>query len=166
MTRSRLLAVLLLFLFTTSFAAGAAVRETNANRMAKGLPPLPPRWVPTRTRILAASPSPSPSPSSSHHDAVCQSGNAPLCCSSAVPATDTSAAFLLKLLGVTTPRSDLGLVAITCTPLGHHVWSVSPAYAQCWIGYLPDFCSARQVVCCAHDEFNGVVATGCTLRRS
>ncbi|KAJ7678208.1 hypothetical protein DFH06DRAFT_1121712 [Mycena polygramma] len=53
MTRARLLAVLLLFLFTTSFAAGAAVRETNGNRMAKGLPPLPPRWMSTRTRILA-----------------------------------------------------------------------------------------------------------------
>jgi hypothetical protein len=41
----------LLFLFATNLAAGAAVRETNGQRMAKGLPPLPPRWVPTRTRI-------------------------------------------------------------------------------------------------------------------
>ncbi|KAJ6551451.1 hypothetical protein B0H19DRAFT_170101 [Mycena capillaripes] len=138
--------VVLLFLFgATSFAGGAAVRETNGSRLAKGLPPLPPRWVPTRTRIHRES-RPSPSPSPSNSIATCRAGNIPLCCSSTVPANDPAAAFLLKLLGAATTSSDLELVAITCSPLGSR---------SC----------AHKVVCCDHDEFDGVIATGCTVRR-
>ncbi|KAJ7040755.1 hypothetical protein C8F04DRAFT_1177733 [Mycena alexandri] len=100
---TRLLAAALLFFALTSFA-GAAVRETNGERMAK------------------------------------------------VPANDTTAAFLLNLLGAPTPSSlDLGLVAITCSPLRS---------GECLFNPL----SSRQVVCCQHDNFDGVIATGCALQ--
>ncbi|KAJ7176631.1 hypothetical protein C8R46DRAFT_1076861 [Mycena filopes] len=140
---ARLLAATLLFLALTSFTAGAAVRETNGERMAKGLPPLPPRWMPTRTRT--GSTAPSPSPSSAKSTNLCRPGDTPLCCHSAVPANDTTATFLLNLLGAPLQsRTDLGLVAITCSSLRN------PG------------CS-HQVVCCSHDEFDGVIATGCVL---
>ncbi|KAJ7474833.1 hypothetical protein FB451DRAFT_1246750 [Mycena latifolia] len=108
--------------------------------MAMGLPPLPPRWMPTRTRG-PASPSSRPSPSSVPN---CRSGSAPLCCTAAVPATDTTAEFLLALLGAP-PSEDHGFVAITCAHLRR---------GMC----------AHQVVCCDHDDFDGVIATGCVLR--
>ncbi|KAJ7506988.1 hypothetical protein B0H11DRAFT_188095 [Mycena galericulata] len=136
--------VVLLFLFAVTSSATAAARETNGERMAKGLPPLPPRWMPTRTRIYDTTNPPSPSPSGSI--LLCRDGNAPLCCNSAVPASDTTAAFLLRLLGAEIPGPDSGLVGITCSPLR--------------IGTC-----ANRLVCCDHNAFDGVVATGCELRR-
>ncbi|KAJ7768318.1 hypothetical protein B0H16DRAFT_1686469 [Mycena metata] len=144
-TMTRLLAAGLLFFALTSFPAGAAVRETNAERMAKGLPPLPPRWMPTRTQTARGA-APSPSPSSSKIVASCRVGDIPLCCNSAVPANDTTAAFLLDLGAATASSLDLGLVAITCSPLRSRGCS-------------------RQVVCCEHDNFDGVIATGCALQQ-
>ncbi|KAJ6552249.1 hypothetical protein DFH09DRAFT_1319291 [Mycena vulgaris] len=109
---ARFLAVLLCLVVV---GGAAAARETNGQRMAKGLPPLPPRWMPTRTWD-AASTSSRPSPSPLAAVPVCRAGSAPLCCASAVPPSDTTAAFLLTLLG-RPYSSDPGLVAITCSPL-------------------------------------------------
>ncbi|KAJ7815045.1 hypothetical protein B0H14DRAFT_1413952 [Mycena olivaceomarginata] len=140
----RFLGVLLPVLCATSLAAGATVRETNGQRMARGLPPLAPRWVPpTRTQIHAKRPSPSPSPSPSNSAVFCRTESVPLCCTAAVPATDPTAAFLLKLLGAT-PNSHPGLVAITCSRLSNRACT-------------------RQAVCCEQDDFDGVIATGCTV---
>ncbi|KAJ7254650.1 hypothetical protein B0H12DRAFT_549875 [Mycena haematopus] len=134
----------LLVLCITTFTTGAAVRETNGQRMAKGLGPLPPRWMPTRTKgsDTANRPSASPSPSI----ALCRADGVPLCCTSAVPPSDPTAASLIKLLGATTPNSDSGLVAITCSHLSSRT-------------------CARQTVCCDSDTFDGVIATGCTMAR-
>ncbi|KAJ7700493.1 hypothetical protein B0H17DRAFT_1327972 [Mycena rosella] len=131
---TRLFAVLLYLLFFDAVAA----RETNGQRMARGLPPLPPRWMPTRTGgPTSASSRPSPS---SVNLPTCRAGSAPLCCTSAVPASDSTAAFLLELLKA--PHSTgPELVAITCAPLRR----------TC----------THQVVCCDHDDFDGVIATGC-----
>ncbi|KAJ7363817.1 hypothetical protein DFH08DRAFT_949453 [Mycena albidolilacea] len=139
----RFLGILLLVLCATSLAASATVRETNGQRMAKGLPPLAPRWMPpTRTQIhdTAKRPSPSPSPSSSDGAVFCRAESVPLCCTAAVHATDPTVAFLLKLLGAT-PYSYPGLVAITCSRSSNRACT-------------------RQAVCCEQDDFDGVIATG------
>ncbi|KAJ7766359.1 hypothetical protein DFH07DRAFT_1058717 [Mycena maculata] len=138
--------LVLLFLFGVNFSTTAAARETNGQRMARGLPPFPPRWMPTRPRVYGADNTSRPSPSPSSPILPCRAGGVPLCCDSAVPAADTTAALLLKLLDAPTPDTDSALVGITCSPF--HI-------AAC----------ARQAVCCDRDEFDGVIATGCVLRR-
>ncbi|KAJ7874490.1 hypothetical protein B0H14DRAFT_2569176 [Mycena olivaceomarginata] len=47
------LAILLMLFLSVQciFAASVPVRETNGQRMARGLPPLPPRWKPMGTHI-------------------------------------------------------------------------------------------------------------------
>ncbi|KAJ6466931.1 hypothetical protein C8R45DRAFT_480842 [Mycena sanguinolenta] len=129
----------LLILCATKFIVGAAVRETNGQRMSRGLGPLPPRWMPTRAQSsdTANQPSASPSPGA----VLCRADGVPLCCTSAVSPSDPTAAFLLELL--TAPEPDSGLVAITCSRLGRR---------KC----------ARNAVCCNNDTFDGVIATGCT----
>ncbi|KAJ7111370.1 hydrophobin, partial [Mycena epipterygia] len=67
------------------------------------------------------------------------------CCDSAVAASEPTAAFLLELLGAA-PMPD-GLVAITCSPMHR---------GTC----------ARQAVCCDRNDFDGVIATGCIVRRA
>lgn len=130
-----------LFLVAGGLCAVQARGETNGERMARGLPPLPPRWVPTRTRGAGvASVSSRPSQLSVP---MCRAGSASLCCTSVVPASDATATFLLQLLAP--PNADHGLIAITCAPLRSET-------------------CARQAVCCDNDDFDGVIATGCALR--
>ncbi|KAF8161692.1 hydrophobin [Crassisporium funariophilum] len=69
------------------------------------------------------------------------------CCNSVQPATSQSAAMLLGLLGVDM-CSITGLVGLTCSPI-----SV--------IGIGGSSCTA-QPVCCENNNFNGLIAIGCT----
>ncbi|THV02187.1 fungal hydrophobin [Dendrothele bispora CBS 962.96] len=69
------------------------------------------------------------------------------CCDSVQSASEPSVATLLGLLGVAV-QSVTGQVGVTCTPI-----SV--------IGVGGNSCSA-QPVCCQDNNFNGVVALGCT----
>ncbi|KAG5718506.1 hypothetical protein E4T56_gene15353 [Termitomyces sp. T112] len=73
--------------------------------------------------------------------ATCSSGQ-PQCCNSLLDATtDGVAQFLENLLGVDV-QSITGLVGLTCGPLS----------AGC----------TQQNVCCSNNNFNGLVALGCT----
>ncbi|KAJ7306734.1 hypothetical protein DFH08DRAFT_1088909 [Mycena albidolilacea] len=53
------LAILLMLFLSVQciFAASVPVRERNGQRMARGLPPLPPRWKPTGTHAYLWAPS-------------------------------------------------------------------------------------------------------------
>ncbi|KAF8997074.1 hydrophobin, partial [Cyathus striatus] len=70
-----------------------------------------------------------------------------LCCNSLSTATDPQVSELLGLLGIA--ASDVsGLVGVTCSPISA-------------VGVGGNPCAA-QLVCCANNSFNGLVALGCT----
>ncbi|KAJ7291543.1 hypothetical protein C8J57DRAFT_1211985 [Mycena rebaudengoi] len=107
----------LLFLVAGNAGVIAAARETNGQRMANGLPPLPPRWMATRTHgytTTSRRPSPSPTPSLSSQT-LCQEGIL-----LAMP--------LLNLLRVVYNASDMNisrftnLLAPDCT---YNAWGLS-----------------------------------------
>ncbi|KAJ6625200.1 hypothetical protein B0H10DRAFT_1783501 [Mycena sp. CBHHK59/15] len=89
---------------------------------------------------LLATVSSGPSPSPSASIPTCRIGTEPLCCNSAARPSDPAVTFLLELHGIV--DDDSAMVGLTCS---HSVRACS-----------------RQVVCCERDDFNGVVATGCT----
>ncbi|KAG6916348.1 hypothetical protein DXG01_007239 [Tephrocybe rancida] len=122
---------------TVSVSAGAA---TNADRMARGLPPLPPvRRAPTAVGAARrAAPSSTPGP-------TCSTGPVQ-CCNSVTHASDPVASLLAGLLGLVL-GADVA-VGITCSPLSI-------------IGVGGTSCSS-QTVCCDNNNFNGVIAIGCT----
>ncbi|TFK32263.1 fungal hydrophobin-domain-containing protein [Crucibulum laeve] len=132
--------------FTTAFAflaasaalVGAVPAETNADRLARGLPPLPPtRRAPTPVGAKRSTPSGSPN--------TCSTGPVQ-CCNKVTQANDPVAALLIGLLGIIV-GGDVA-VGLTCSPL-----SV--------IGIGGNSCSA-QTVCCSNNNFNGLIAIGCT----
>ncbi|EJC98269.1 fungal hydrophobin [Fomitiporia mediterranea MF3/22] len=69
------------------------------------------------------------------------------CCNSVQSASDPAVTTLLGLLGIVLSDLDV-LVGLTCTPI-----SV--------IGAGGNSCSA-QPVCCQNNNFNGLIAIGCT----
>ncbi|KAG7451623.1 hydrophobin-domain-containing protein [Guyanagaster necrorhizus] len=124
--------------FLVSFAAALPSRETNADRLARGLPPLPPT-VRSPTRVVRKS-SPSGAPSQ------CSTGSLQ-CCDSVESSTSSVVAALLGLLGIHLGSTAVN-VGMTCSPL-----SV--------IGIGGNSCS-QQTVCCENNSFNGLIAVGCT----
>ncbi|GLB39644.1 putative hydrophobins [Lyophyllum shimeji] len=133
--------------FSTAFAVVAAAlslgvvnAETNAERLSRGLPPLPP--VRRATPVGAArrgTPSGTPG-------GQCNTGPVQ-CCNSVTHSSDPVASLLLGLLGVAGLGSNV-LVGITCSPL-----SV--------IGAGGNSCTS-QPVCCSNNSFNGIIALGCS----
>ncbi|KAK7472098.1 sc3 hydrophobin [Stygiomarasmius scandens] len=76
----------------------------------------------------------------------CNTGNLQ-CCNSVQSANDPAVTTLLGLLGIVVQSVD-ALVGITCSPI-----SV--------IGIGGNSCNA-QPVCCQNNNFNGIIAIGCT----
>lgn len=133
--------------FTTVFSilactvatVSATHGETNAARLARGLPPLPPV---RRSRTHAAR---GAKPSSHPGGNQCSTGPVQ-CCNSVTHASDKGASLLATLLGIVLPAD--AAVGITCSPL-----SV--------LGIGGNSCNA-QTVCCENNNFNGLIAIGCT----
>jgi len=130
--------------FSTVFAVvaaaaasvGAVAAETNADRLSRGLPPLPP--VRRATRVGAAKRgTPSGTPQ-------CNTGPVQ-CCNSVTTASDPVASILLGLLGVIGLGSNV-LVGLTCSPLS----------------IIGGTSCTTQPVCCTDNSFNGVIAIGCS----
>ncbi|KAF8152957.1 fungal hydrophobin-domain-containing protein [Crassisporium funariophilum] len=131
--------------FTTVFAvlaaaaaSVAATPTTNAERLARGLPLLPP--VRRGTPVAAARRS---SPSGVSNS--CNTGPVQ-CCNTVTTAANPLASLLMGLLGVVAPSNVL--VGLTCSPL-----SV--------IGVGGSSCN-QQPVCCTNNNFNGLIVIGCS----
>ncbi|KAF8888864.1 fungal hydrophobin-domain-containing protein [Infundibulicybe gibba] len=139
--------------FTTCFAVLAAAAatvgavpaaDTNAQRLARGLPLLPP--VRRATPVGAARRgSPSGTPGGTQGGGQCNTGSMQ-CCNSTKRADNPVAKLLLGLLKIDV-AADL-LIGLTCSPL-----SV--------VGLNSNSCS-QQPVCCQNNNFNGLVALGCS----
>ncbi|KAH9945468.1 fungal hydrophobin [Epithele typhae] len=122
-------------------AASVQASETNGQRMARGLNPLPPRNLrhPSRT-TNAKRTSPSGSPSSGS----CNTGPVQ-CCNSVQKANDSVVSTILGLLGLVADPDVL--VGLQCSPL-----SV--------VGVGGSSCSAR-TVCCENNSQGGLISIGC-----
>ncbi|KAF9453384.1 fungal hydrophobin [Macrolepiota fuliginosa MF-IS2] len=130
--------VLSLLTFAAVSVSASGHRDTNAARMARGLPPMPPV---RRSKTFSETGKPSGQPSA---------GNCNVekiqCCNSVTHASDSSAATLASLLGlVLSPETAVG---ITCSPLSA-------------VGIGGNSCNA-QPVCCENNNFNGLIAVGCS----
>ncbi|KAF5375921.1 hypothetical protein D9615_008253 [Tricholomella constricta] len=100
-----------------------------------------PGGTPTVTVTVTPAPSPTTIPASQ-----CNTGDLQ-CCNSVESASSDAVGLLLGLLGIV--LTDLNvLVGITCSPLSI-------------IGVGGNSCTA-QPVCCSNNNFNGVIAIGCT----
>jgi hypothetical protein len=119
-------------------ATVAAVPETNAQRLARGLPPNPPARRATPAGARRSTPSGTPS--------QCNTGPVQ-CCNSVTTASNPVASLLIGLLGILGVGGDV-VVGLTCSPL-----SV--------IGIGGNSCSS-QPVCCENNNFNGAIAIGCS----
>ncbi|KAF9530628.1 hypothetical protein CPB83DRAFT_170665 [Crepidotus variabilis] len=86
---------------SATFALGLSVeiRETNAQRMARGLSPLPPRGLGTRSSLVEAARRSQPSGAS---DPRCPAGTT-YCCNRVKDAKDTIIGQIIGLLGIQVP---------------------------------------------------------------
>ncbi|KAF9014273.1 hypothetical protein BDQ17DRAFT_1320892 [Cyathus striatus] len=131
----------LAFVFAAIATVGAVpAGETNAERMARGLPPMAPHRRATGVEA-AKRHIPSSTPS------VCASGSDLKCCFALQSPSDKEAKGLIGLLGIKNvdPNSTVGL---TCGPLTS-------------LGLNSGWCKTK-AACCETDYFAGVVSTGCT----
>ncbi|KAF9552107.1 fungal hydrophobin [Agrocybe pediades] len=119
-------------------AASVVAYETNAQRMARGLPPNAPV---RRATPVAAARRGQPSGISGS----CNTGPVQ-CCNSVTHANNAVANVIAKLLGIALPANVA--VGLTCSPL-----SV--------IGVGGNHCNS-QPVCCENNSFNGLIAIGCS----
>jgi len=119
-------------------SVSAAAHETNAHRMARGLPPLPPM---RRGTPVAAAKRNQPSGISGS----CNTGPVQ-CCNSVTHANTGVAGLLASVLGVVVPAGTA--VGVTCSPLSA-------------VGLGGNSCSS-QPVCCENNHFNGLIAVGCS----
>ncbi|KAH6903240.1 fungal hydrophobin-domain-containing protein [Coprinopsis sp. MPI-PUGE-AT-0042] len=130
-----------LFSFLFAFVA-ALPGGQNAQRMARGLAPLPPvRRQPTPAPVVEArSPRPSNTPQ-------CNGGSVK-CCNSLLSSTEATKVYglLLGLLGITIPANTI--VGVHCS--GVNV-----------IGGGGKSCT-QQTVCCNGNTFSGLITLGCT----
>ncbi|KAH9856675.1 fungal hydrophobin-domain-containing protein [Lenzites betulinus] len=119
----------------------AASIETNAERMARGLPPRSPsRLYKPSARDVANKPKPSSKPPGGS----CSTGPVQ-CCNQVVKADNPLASLILGLLGIVLgPDVEVGL---TCSPL-----SV--------IGIGSSTCSSN-AVCCENNSHGGLISIGC-----
>ncbi|KAI0329279.1 fungal hydrophobin [Cubamyces sp. BRFM 1775] len=128
----------------TLVAAAASVQahETNAQRLARGLSPLPPRRMYTPTHASEAKrATPSGSPGGSGN---CNTG--PIqCCNQVSKANDNVISTILGLLDlVIDPEA---LVGLQCSPLSG-------------VGVGGSSCSATPV-CCENNSQGGLISIGC-----
>ncbi|KAI0719873.1 fungal hydrophobin-domain-containing protein [Cerioporus squamosus] len=133
--------VLALIVVTVS---AAALGESNAERMARGLPPRAPRRLYRKepaTGVAAAKPS---KPSSKPPPSSCSTGPVQ-CCQSVEKADGSLAAVVLGLLGIVLGPDVV--VGLTCSPI-----SV--------IGIGSSSCSS-QAVCCEDNSHGGLISIGC-----
>ncbi|PPQ96472.1 hypothetical protein CVT26_010466 [Gymnopilus dilepis] len=133
--------------FTTVIAVLTAVAassvqakpsETNAHRLARGLPPNPP--VRRATGVSAARRS---SPSGISNS--CNTGPVQ-CCNSLASSNDKDVGLLAELLGIVLP-ADL-LVGLNCAGVS--------------VGALSSNGCSEQPVCCENNSFNGLIVIGCS----
>ncbi|KDQ56645.1 hypothetical protein JAAARDRAFT_36128 [Jaapia argillacea MUCL 33604] len=129
--------------FTSSLAVVAAVVVSvdaaamgpNAQRMAQGLPPLPPRNLGTGV-FGAKRTAPSSSPS------TCSAGHLQ-CCDTVTTSSNSEASTIIELLGI--PAEDVtGLLGLTCSTLTGN--------KSC----------RKSTVCCEDNDYNGIISLGCT----
>ncbi|KAF4576233.1 hypothetical protein EYR40_000472 [Pleurotus pulmonarius] len=120
---------------TAATFVGAVPFETNADRLARGLPPLPPAR--RASGVDAAKPKPSPTPG-------CSTGPVQ-CCQHVGHKSDHDIGLLLGLLGLVLGTVE-GLLGLNCSPI---------------LGLGGPKCSA-QTVCCTGNKFNGLVNIGCS----
>ncbi|KAI0719189.1 fungal hydrophobin-domain-containing protein [Cerioporus squamosus] len=133
--------VLFVLALIVATVSAAALGESNAERMARGLPPRAPRRLYRKEPATAAKPS---KPSSKPPPSSCSTGPVQ-CCNSLQKADDPVVALLLGLLGIVLgPDVEVGL---TCSPI-----SV--------IGIGSSSCSA-QTVCCEDNSHGGLISIGC-----
>ncbi|EIW57210.1 fungal hydrophobin [Trametes versicolor FP-101664 SS1] len=132
---------LALFLFAFIVATvQAASLGTNAERLARGLPPRSPtRLYKPSARDAANKPKPSAKP-----PPTCSTGPVQ-CCNSVEKASNPVASLILGLLGIVLGPDVV--VGITCSPL-----SV--------IGIGAGSCSAN-AVCCENNSHGGLISIGC-----
>ncbi|TFK28332.1 fungal hydrophobin [Coprinopsis marcescibilis] len=128
--------VTLLSLFVT-FAA-AIPRGINAQRMARGMSPLPP----VRRRATPAHAAARAAPS---NVSQCNGGTVK-CCNSVASSNDSSAGLIAGLLGIALPLNSI--VGLGCTTLNV-------------IGVGGSSCS-KQTVCCNGNSFGALISLGCT----
>jgi len=133
------LATVFSFLAVAAATVGAVPsHETNASRLARGLPPLPPvRRTPTKG---GNNPKPSQVPGGQCNVEKVQ------CCNSVTHANDKTASLIISLLGLVVPQSTA--VGLNCSPLSI-------------LGVGGNSCNA-QPVCCENNNFNGLIAIGCS----
>ncbi|EGO01149.1 hypothetical protein SERLA73DRAFT_179238 [Serpula lacrymans var. lacrymans S7.3] len=137
------------FAYVFAFVAAAATTagatytgETNANRMARGLPPLPPvRRATPASRARRSSPSGSPG------GGQCNTGPVQ-CCDKVQSANEGIVPELLSLLGLE-GISDDTQVGLTCSPLSG-------------VGVGGGSKCSQQPVCCSNNSFNGLINIGCS----
>ncbi|KAF5365190.1 hypothetical protein D9758_005349 [Tetrapyrgos nigripes] len=130
----------------------AAPHETNGERLARGLPPMAPVRRSGTPAYAAKRTSPSGTPSQ------CNTGST-LCCDRTSTAGLES--ILLGLLGILglDPNTSVG---VTCSPLsvigvGGNSWNVVLTQRSPFNVF-----STQQPVCCENNNFNGVIAIGCS----
>ncbi|KAG7095660.1 hypothetical protein E1B28_006379 [Marasmius oreades] len=133
--------------FTSAFVIAAAAlatnvsaapgQETNAQRMARGLPPLPPVRRATGTEVARRG-TPSGSPGQ------CSTGPVQ-CCLTTGHANDGAISALLGLLGIVVTDLNV-LIGVNCSPT-----TVLGITIPC----------LNQAVCCQDNSHNGVLSIGC-----
>nr|AGC26952.1 hydrophobin [Polyporus umbellatus] len=123
-------------------AASVQATETNAQRMARGLTPLPPRRLHSSRTSDAKRAYPSGAPGNGGQQ--CTTGPVH-CCNSVQKANDSVVSVLLGLLGLVADPDVL--VGVQCSPL-----SV--------VGVGGSSCSAH-TVCCENNSQGGLISIGC-----
>ncbi|KAF9045401.1 fungal hydrophobin-domain-containing protein [Panaeolus papilionaceus] len=129
------------FVFTSALAVSARpASETNAQRMARGLPPLAPHRRATGVETAKRS-------TSSGISYSCNTGPVQ-CCNTVTSSNSKNVQLLAGLIGAVLPAAANVLVGMQCHPL-----SV--------VGVGGNSCNS-QPVCCENNEFNGLINIGCT----
>ncbi|KAI9001555.1 fungal hydrophobin [Trametes punicea] len=124
-------------------AASVEARETNANRLARGLSPLPPRRMYTPSHASEAKrATPSGTPSSGGQS--CSTGPVQ-CCNSVGKAKEDVFSMILGLLGI--DADPEALVGVQCSPLS----VVGVGGSQC----------QATTVCCENNSQGGLISIGC-----
>ncbi|TFK61444.1 hypothetical protein BDN72DRAFT_459850 [Pluteus cervinus] len=131
-------ATLLTFAIAAALSFSEVTAETNAERMRRGLPPLPPARRGTPVKAAKGS-TPSLSPSSSS----CSSGTVQCCSVLGLP-SDGFISSILQIVGATAPGP--GMVGLSCQPFQ------SGTTQSCLM----------QTVCCQGSTSDGTVSMGCT----
>ncbi|KAE9402738.1 hypothetical protein BT96DRAFT_918038 [Gymnopus androsaceus JB14] len=122
----------------TTTVSASPYHETNGERFARGLPPLPPQKRSGTPVYAAKRGSASSSPGS------CYSHETALCCASTGNSSHSTLAWLLELLQIDVPAADV-LIGQTCAePSGKSCESSSP-----------------HSLCCNDNGHGGVIALGC-----